>query len=99
MKKQVKSKGVKKKSLKKIRECHVKKRSMERFNLFLTRRDQEQIVRIIKEGKAMLLSKEGKHKSHYKIEYAGISMRVIYNSALDCLHTVIPLKNQQEKAI
>lgn len=90
---------VKMKGLKKIREYHVKKRSLERFGIFLSKRDQEQIVRIIREGRAMLLSRESNTKSHYKLEYEGIMMRVVYSKEHKCLLTVIPLKNQKEKAI
>lgn len=90
---------VKKKGVKKIREYHVKRRGMERFGIFLSKRDQQQIIRIIREGKAILLRKESNTKSHYKIEYEGILMRVVYTKAHKCLLTVIPLKNQQKKAI
>lgn len=95
MKKRVKNKGFKKVGLKKIRESHVKQRARERFGIYLTKRDLGQIVRIIQEGKAFLLRNESNTKKHYKVEYAGIEMRVIYSKAHRCLLTVIPLKNSQ----
>ena len=90
---------IKKRSVKKTREYHVKKRGMERFGIFLSRKDQEQIIRIIKEGRATLLRIESNTKKHYKVEYAGIKMRVVYSKDHQCLLTVIPLKNQEKKAI
>ena len=86
-----------KKKVKKIRENHVKKRGMERFGIFLTRRDQEQIVQMILEGRAELLRKESHTKRHYKLEYSGNFMRVVYSKVHKCILTVIPLKKDQEK--
>jgi hypothetical protein len=89
---------VKKRTLKKRREHHVQKRRVERFGIFLTRKDLEQIIRIIKEGNAILLGVESHSKKHYKVEYAGLEMKVVYSKTHECLLTVIPLKNQHEKA-
>ena len=90
---------VKKKGINKKREYHVKKRGMERFGIFLSKRDQEQMIRIIREGRAILLRRESNTKSHYKLEYKGTLMRVVYIKDHKCLLTVIPLKNKQKKAI
>jgi len=86
---------MKKNTIKKIRENHVKRRSMERFGIYLSRKDQEEIVRTIREGKAEFLKRESNAKKHFKVEYHGKIFRVVYNKKHRCLLTVLPIEFEE----
>lgn len=72
---------------------HAYGRSMKRYNLCLSKKKQEDIVRAIKEHDPYLptkLLKDWEIRQLWKVIYMGIKMKLIYDKKYDCIVTFLP---------
>lgn len=69
---------------------HSKRRASERYGLNIGRAGLWEIVNIIRSGRAIFVRKETNRVSEWKVEYSGVSMRVIYDRRRKMVVTFLP---------
>ena len=76
-------------SKKKCQQFHTKKRSLERFGIMLTERDQKQICMKIQNGDSIVYRKQSNRVVVHDVEYCGRTIRVVYDKIRKSIATVL----------
>ena len=71
---------------------HVLKRFRQRFRVFFCRKDIDNIVKSIVEGKTEGIYQLSNSKRVHIVEYNGLSFGCVYNKLRKRLHTVFPVE-------
>ena len=71
---------------------HAKRRALQRYGIVLDNAKQDQIVRLIKEGKAKFLRRDSIRVAVFAIEFENTLLKVVYDAQRKTLASILPMK-------
>ena len=69
---------------------HAITRAKQRYGLLLSRKDIEEVNRMIRNGEAEFIQRESRTRTRWAVTFRGLRMVAIYNSDHNCVATFLP---------
>ena len=74
---------------------HAKRRALQRFAINLDSHKQDEIVKLIQEGKATFLRRDSTRVSIFAIRFESKLLKVVYDSQRKTLASVLPMTEEE----